>query len=75
MGEVIEAGIVTRLDIPVDRVLQKALDADLDAVAVVGWDKSGKLYFAGSYAAGPETLWLLALAQRELLAIGDPEDE
>lgn len=72
-GKVVEWNGITRLDLPVERILGKALEADLDSAVVIGWGKDGELYFASSYAGGPEVLWLLETAKRDLLAI-TPED-
>ena len=72
MTEVIEFAGLTRLDIPAERILTKALEADLSHALVLGWDDDGDFYFAGSYGGGPETLWLLELAKKRLMEIGDP---
>lgn len=69
MGDVIEANIVTSLPIPVERILTKASDAELQTVVVIGWDKEGKPYFASSVADGPEVLWLLELTKRRLFEV------
>lgn len=74
-AEIIELDIVTKLDLPAERILRKATEKDLDAVVVIGWDKDEEFYFASSYADGPEVLWLLAMAQRNLLNAGSGEDE
>lgn len=58
---------VSTLDLPVERVLQGAADTGLTDAVVVGWDLNGDFYFNGTMASGPETLWLLALAQKSLL--------
>ena len=68
---VVELDMVTRLDIPVERVLNGAMKADLNNVFVVGWDQDGDLYTASSIADGAELLWMLELAKKRLLAIGD----
>ena len=60
----------TRLDIPAERVLVEAQNADLKTAVVLGWDQDGNLYFASSAADGGDVLWLLALAQKELLEMG-----
>lgn len=39
---------MTKLDIPVERVLKWAAEQDLDKVLVIGWTKDGTLYAAGS---------------------------
>jgi hypothetical protein len=60
---------VTRLDLPADRIIESAA-GKLDHAVVIGWDKAGSFYFASSYAAGPEVLWLLETARRKLLDAG-----
>ena len=67
-SNIVELGCVTKLDLPPDRILTKAIDK-LDGVVIVGWDKDDKFYFASSYASGPEALWLLEKAKTELLAV------
>ena len=42
MGEVVEADIITRLDIPVERVLRKAIEAELSSVVILGYAQDGK---------------------------------
>lgn len=74
-AEVIEFSGVSKLDIPAERILRNAIKAELENVVVIGWDKDSDFYFAGSYAAGPETLWLLELAKAKLLKIGGADDD
>jgi hypothetical protein len=50
MGEVVEIGGITALDLPPDRVLRRALDADLESVVIVGYTKDGQEYFCSSIA-------------------------
>ena len=71
MGEVIEANIITKLDISVERVLRKAQEAELSGVVVIGWDKDGELYTASSMADGGDMLWMLEMTKKKLLEIGD----
>lgn len=68
MGNVIPLGGVTRLDLPVDRVLEGA-KGKLDGIVILGWDKEGYRYFASSYADGGEVLWLLEQCKLELLKV------
>lgn len=56
-------------DIPVERVLNGAAGADLEAVTLVGWDREGKLYMASTYAKRGSSYWDLALMQRMLLDV------
>lgn len=57
---------ITRLDLPVARVLDKAKEELEDAV-VIGWDKEGDFYFASTKADGGDVLWLLELAKKNLM--------
>jgi hypothetical protein len=61
---------VTRLDLPVERVLHGALDNGLSDAVVIGWDKNGDFYFAATYADGANVLWLLELAKTKLIKAG-----
>lgn len=69
MSEVVEFCGITRLGIPADRVMARASEAGLSAAVVLGYDADGEFYFASSYAAGPEILWLLELAKKTLLEV------
>lgn len=66
MGEVVELDMVTRLDIPVDRVLNNA-PKSMQAVVLVGWDENGEFYFASSKSDGGDVLWLLETAKKRLM--------
>ena len=67
MTNVINLPVVTTLDIPPERILDAARDADLRSVVVVGFTKDGAMYFAGSMADGGEVLWLFEKAKLHLL--------
>lgn len=68
-AEAIPLGNVTRLDFPVDRVLEEAKEWIEDGVIVLGWDKDGEPYFTSSIADGGTVLWLLEKAKKALLEI------
>lgn len=68
-SNVVELGVVTSLPIPVGRILDKAIAADLQSVIVIGWQQDGEPYFASSESDGPEALWLLELTKRRLFEI------
>ncbi len=51
--------------LPAAQVLQAALDADLDAVVVIGRDASGEIYLASSEPAA-HAFWELHVAARAL---------
>lgn len=71
MGDVVILPVVTRLDIPPERILKGALEADLTEVVVVGYDKDGNEYFAASMASGGDALWHLERAKLKLLKVSD----
>lgn len=50
---------VTRLDIEVRKILQWAIDADLETVVVVGTKKDGDAFFASSQADAASVNWEL----------------
>lgn len=60
----------TRIDVPVERVMQAASDASLETAIVIGWDSSGQFYFKSSAADGGDVLWLLEVARKKLLEAG-----
>ena len=62
--------VVTRLNIPPDRVLNDALAANLDGALVIGQRKDGSYYFSSSIADGGEALWLLEWAKVALMRAG-----
>ena len=66
MAKVIPLGGVTRLDLPVDRILEAA-KKKLEGVVLLGYDKDGAFYFASTYADGGEVLWLLEKLKKQLL--------
>lgn len=73
-AEIIEPDFVTRLDVPAERVLRKALECGLDNVVIAGYDKDGEEYFAASIADGGTVLWLVERLKRQLLEIPDTFD-
>ncbi len=58
---------ITRLDLPVDRVIQMAKKEKLDEVVIIGFDPEGEFYFSSSKANGGDVLWLLEKAKQMLL--------
>lgn len=48
-------------------VLSKAIEADLEQVIVVGMDKDGMLYFAGSMSENERIIFLLEIAKKRVL--------
>ena len=72
---VIPLGTVTKLEIPVDKVLEGAKGKLDGGVIVIGWDHDGELYFASSMSDGREVLWLLAMCEKALLSTGDTTND
>ncbi len=66
MGKVITLNCITKLDLPVDRVLDGAKEK-LKSAVILGYDKDGEYYFAGTYAGTHEVLWLLEKAKQAVL--------
>ena len=74
MGEVVTPNFMTRLDVPADRVLEAALEADLEGVVILGYRKEDESeYFASSIAGSPEIIWLIERLKKRLLEM--PEED
>ena len=71
MGEVVELDCVTRLPVPSEKLLQKALDRGVTNVVIIGYDPSGEFWFASADADGGDVLWLLEQAKRKLFEAAD----
>ena len=65
-ARVIPLGCVTRLDLPVERVLEEA-KAQMRDVVLMGWNNDGELYFASTFPDGGEVMWLLERCKKRLL--------
>lgn len=63
---IIPLNCITKLDVPVDRVLEGA-KSQLEGVVIIGYTKDGDEYFASTYADGGEVLWLLERAKIMLM--------
>lgn len=74
MGNVIELPVVTKLDLPPERVIARAGEADLEGVVIIGWKRDGDFYFASSYADGGDVIFLCEMAKKKLLDICDQEE-
>lgn len=70
-AKVLSLDMITRLDMPAEKVLNGAVSAGLDCVVVVGVTKDGDEYFASSLADGGDVLWHLERAKLKLLRIAD----
>jgi len=68
MSKVIKFTGVTRLNLPVDRVLDAAKET-LEGVVIMGWTTDGEEYFASTYADGGTVLWLVERMKKMLLEV------
>jgi hypothetical protein len=66
MADIHVLDVITKLDIPAERVLEQAL-GNLEKVVVMGYDKDGEEYFASSMADGGDVLWLIERLKQQLL--------
>lgn len=69
-GEVQVLKTNTRCELTPERVLSSAAEAGLSSVLVLGWDKNGELYAAGSAGDDANTLLLVEKFKHELLSGG-----
>jgi hypothetical protein len=76
MSDVVELDVLTKLEIPVARVLQAAQDADITEVVVCGLTAEGELYFAASKADAGGILYLIEVAKARLMeaCLGEDDD-
>ena len=68
MDNVIPIGGVTKLDLPVDLVLEQAKE-NMQDVVLMGWDNDGQIYFSSTFSDGGAVLWLLEKCKQALLDI------
>jgi len=68
MSKVIKFTGVTRLDLPLDRVLDAAKET-LEGVVIMGWTTDGEEYFASTYSDGGTVLWLVERMKKMLLEV------
>lgn len=67
MGDLVYLPVITKLDIPADRVLSQV--PSLKTVVIMGYDQDGELYFASSVADGGDVLWLMEQCKQRLLQV------
>jgi len=68
-NNVVIGKFITTLDVPVERIIKGAIDADLQDITIVGYDKEGNFYFASNKADGGFQLWLFETAKLELFKV------
>jgi hypothetical protein len=69
---VIALNVLTTINLPPERILNAALEADLAALVVVGYDKNGQYYFHSSIPHGATINWLLDQCKKRI--IDEPSD-
>ena len=67
-GAVKHLPLITRHDVPVERVIAGAASANLKGVVIMGWTQEGEPFFASSYSDGGDVMWLIELLKKRLLA-------
>jgi hypothetical protein len=69
-GNVVELKVVTKLDVPPDKLLEKAM-GKLTEVVILGFDHDGQEWFASSKADAGGVVWHLERAKHKLLLLVD----
>jgi hypothetical protein len=72
MGNIVPIGGITKLDLPVETVLEAA-KKHLDSVVIIGFDKKGKTYFTSTIADGGDVIWLLEACKNALFSQRFPD--
>lgn len=69
MSNIIILPVVTTLDIPAERILTQAIEADLKEAMVIGTNKGGVFFFAATFGDGGNVLWLLERTRIEIMKV------
>jgi hypothetical protein len=69
MAQIITLPCITKLDLPPERIVDAAREANLAGIVVMGYTTDGEVYFASSYADGGNVMWLMELCKAKLLKI------
>ena len=72
MGDVVDIGGVTKLDIPPDKLLEKAI-GNMSECVILGFHVDGSHYFASSKADAGDVFYHLERAKYALLKLIDAE--
>lgn len=67
LGATIYTDQAASLDIPVERVVSEALNANLNCAVVLGWDSNGECYVAATTGKVGDVLYLMETAKLQLL--------
>jgi len=66
MGKIIPIGGVTKLDLPVDRILENS-KGQYEGLVLIGFNKDGEVIAASTYADGGTVLWLLEACKIKMM--------
>jgi hypothetical protein len=59
--------VSTTLDLPAERVLNAAINANLENCVIVGFDAEGKMHFASTKGSAGFVLWAFEKAKKVLM--------
>lgn len=71
MTNIIDLPVTTTLDLPPEKIITRAEQESFENVIIIGWLDDGSFYFSSSAADGGDVLYLLELAKKKLMEIGD----
>jgi len=71
VGDVVDLRVITKLDVPPEKLLRRALEEGMDEVVICGIAADGSEYFASSKASGADALWHLQRAIHALMHQAD----
>ena len=74
-SNVVDIDCVTFLDIPAEKMLEAAKDANLKHIVIIGEYEDGEEYFTSSTSDCPLALWMLEQAKRALFDMAAEENE
>ena len=72
---IVELNCITKLDLPPEKVLSRAIDKDLESVVVVGITKDGDEFFASSMSDGGTAIYWLQRGIWRLNKMADKIEE
>lgn len=70
-SNVVTLDLITTLDLPPERIIKAAQEADLESAIVIGYKKDGSEYFSSSISDGTQVIWLMERFKKALLEVGD----
>ena len=71
MTNVVDFPGITTIDLEPERIIEKAREAKLTDVVILGYDTDGNEWFASSITDGAEVVWLIERLKLELLRLAD----